>query len=163
MGSGPLLVILTNISYLKCMCLVRNLHLRRVVSGIMLLAVAAFIQQGSFAIAAQAAAAVGFMPQPAEIVVGSVHAHGKVGGHVHKHDGENGAGHTHDHAHHGEVDEPGSTLFWTLGGLSAVLSQTASVALAFITLSAEQAARADHCDGIEPDGSSRPPSTPSIA
>jgi hypothetical protein len=145
------------------MRLVRNPRLRRIVSGIMLLAIAAFLQQGSFAISAQAAAAVGFMPQPAEIVIGSIHVHGKVGGHVHKHDSENAAGHTHDHAHHGEVDEPGSTLFWTLGGLSAVLSQAASATLAFITLSAEQAARADHCDGIEPDGSSRPPSTPSIA
>jgi len=163
MGLGPLLVILTNISYLDFMRLVRNPHLRRIVSGIMLLAIAAFLQQGSFAIAAQAAAAVGFMPQPAEIVIGSVHAHGKVGGHVHKHDGENAAGHTHDHAHHDEVNEAGSALFWTLGGMSAVLSQAASFTVAFVTQSADQVARADHREGIEPDGSSRPPSTPSIA
>ncbi len=128
----------------------------------MLLAVAAFLHQGALAVASQAAAAVGFMPEPAEIVIGPVHVHGKVGGHVHKHDGENAVGHTHDHAHHNETDEPASTLFWALGGMSAVLSQTASVSVAFITLCAERAAPGDRIDGIEPDLFSRPPSTPSI-
>lgn len=128
----------------------------------MLLAAIAFLHQGTLTAASQAAAAAGFMPQPAETVVGSVHVHGKVGGHVHTHGGENATGHTHHHDHD-DMDEPASTLFWALGSVNAVAPQTLSVAVVLKVVSAKQALPSDRRDGVEPDGLSRPPSTPSIA
>lgn len=128
----------------------------------MLLAAIAFLHQGAFTVASQAAAAGGFIPQPAETFIGSVHVHGKVAGHVHTHGGENSAGHTHDHDHD-DMDEPASTLFWALGSLTAVVSQTEAVTVALNVVSAEQGLPSDRRDGVEPDGLSRPPSTPSIA
>jgi hypothetical protein len=128
----------------------------------MLLAVAAFLQQGVLSVVSQAAAAAGFLPHPAETMVGSIHVHGEGTGPVHMHDGDNTAGHTHDHADHDDMDEPASTLFWALGSMPAVVSETAAAAIAFSAVSANQAFPSDRCDGIEPDGLSRPPSTPSI-
>lgn len=127
----------------------------------MLLAALAFLHHGSFAVASQAAAAAGFMPQPAETMIGSVHMHGKVAGHVHTHGGGNAAGHTHDHDQ--DDMDPASTLFWALGSLTAVLSQMEAVTVALNVVSAEQGFPSDRRDGVEPDGLSRPPSTPSIA
>lgn len=128
----------------------------------MLLAAIAFLHQGSLAVASQAAAAAGFMPQPAEAVIGPVHVHGKVGGHVHTHGGENAAGHTHHHDHD-DMDEPASTLCWALGSVTAVVSQTEAVTVTLNVVSAEQGLPSERRDGVEPDGLSRPPSTPSIA
>jgi hypothetical protein len=128
----------------------------------MLLAAIAFLHQGSLTVASQAAAAAGFMPQPAETVIGSVHVHGKVAGHVHTHGGENAAGHTHDHDHD-DMDEPASTLFWALGSVTAVAPRTELVTVALNVVSAEQGLPSERLDGVEPDGLSRPPSTPNIA
>lgn len=129
----------------------------------MLLAVVAFLQQGVLSVVSQAAAAAGFMPHPAETVIGSVHVHGKVAGHVHTHGGDNTAGHTHDHPNHDDMDEPANTLFWALGSMPAVVSQIVAITIAPTATSAKQGFPSDHRDGIEPDGLSRPPSTPSIA
>lgn len=161
--AGHRLVIAATKLYLRFMRLVRNPCMRRVVSGLMLLATAAFLQHGTLAVASQAAAAAGIMPEPAQLIAGSVHVHGKVTGHVHSHSGQNAAGHTHDHAHDDGMDEPASTLFWALGGLSAVLSQAITAPVAFSAVCARQAVPSDRSDGIVPDGLSRPPSTPSIA
>ena len=54
-------------------------NLRRVASAIMLAAMAAFVQQGAMIAASQAAAAGGFMPQPATMLSGPVHLHDNLG------------------------------------------------------------------------------------
>lgn len=138
----------------------RFLYLRRIARSVMLLAAIAFLHQGSLTVASQAAA--GFMPHPAKTLIGPVRVHGKVAGHVHTHGGGSAAGHTHDHDQD-DMDEPASTLFWALGSLTAVVSQLEAVTVALNVVSAEQRFPSDRRDGVEPDGLSRPPSTPSIA
>lgn len=60
--------------------------LRRIVSGLMLVAASAFVLQGAMIVASQAAAVAG-MPEPAITLSGSVHLHNSLAGHVHVHDG----------------------------------------------------------------------------
>lgn len=135
---------------------------RQTARGLMLLAMAAFLQQASVGTAAQAMAAAGFMPQPAETLSGSVHVHGKVTGHVHTHDGDI-AGHTHHPADHDNEDQTASLPCWTLGSVSIVVTQCPAVAVSFEFKRMVVAVPSEQRDGTEPDRPSRPPSTPSIA
>jgi hypothetical protein len=139
-------------------------YLRRLARGLMLVAVAAFLQQGAMVAVSQAVAAAGSMPQPAVTLRGAVHLHDGLVAYVHIHGGENGAGHVHgapDSDH--DTDEAGITPFWSLGCPLAVLSAIAACALSFDLVGAIEPLPGDHLDGIEPDGLQRPPSTPSIA
>src|SRR6266566_605079 len=91
-------------------------YLRGLARGLMLMAVAAFLQQSVMVAVSQALAAVGSMPQPAVTLRGAVHLHDQLAGHLHVHGGENGAGHVHgapDSDH--DTDERGVTPFCSLG------------------------------------------------
>ena len=114
--------------------------------------------------ASQAAASGGFMPQPASMLSGSVHVHDSLAGNLHVHGSANGAGHVHGPADldHDESDEGGKTLLWSCGHISAVMPAAACVVFCDVVRAAECLPRA-RLDGVEPEGLSRPPSTPSIA
>ena len=61
----------------------------------MLVATAAFVQQGAMIAASQAAASSGFMPQPATMLTGSVHFHDDLAVNLHVHGVHEGAGNVH--------------------------------------------------------------------
>jgi hypothetical protein len=129
-------------------------------SGLMLLAMVIFVQQGAMIAASQALASVGSMIDPAVTLSGSVHYHSSLARHVHVHG--NSVGHVHKTADVDHDSGDASTPFWSLGGAPAVIPVTAISAVSF------EIARPDECphvrlEGIEPDGLNRPPSTPSIA
>jgi hypothetical protein len=85
-------------------------NLRRVASAIMLVATAAFVQQGAMIAASQAAASSGFMPQPATMLTEAVHFHDDLAVNLHVHSGHKGAGHVHSPADvdHDDSDEGGT-------------------------------------------------------
>jgi hypothetical protein len=135
-------------------------HLRRIASGLMLLAILAFVQQSVMIAASQASASVGSMSDPAVTLSGAVHYHNELARHVHVHG--NSVGHVHSTADIDHDSDEASTPLWTLGCTSAVIPVMA------ISLASFEIARADErphvrLEGIRPDGLTRPPSTPSIA
>jgi hypothetical protein len=138
-------------------------NLRRVASAVMLAAMAAFTQQGAMIAASQAAASGGLMPQPATMLTGTVHFHDNLAVNLHVHGGHNGAGHVHGPADldHDDSDE-GKALVWSVGHASALMPAAAYAVLRDVVRAAESLPRA-RLDGVEPEGLSRPPSTPGIA
>jgi hypothetical protein len=130
----------------------------------MLAATAAFVQQGAMIAASQAAASGGFMPQAATMLSGSVHFHDNLAVNLHVHGNDNGAGHVHGVADfdHDEPDEGGKAPVCSVGYTSAVMPAVAYVVLCDVVRAVESLPD-DRLDGIEPDGLSRPPSTPGIA
>jgi hypothetical protein len=138
--------------------------LRRVASILMLVATAAFVQQGAMIAASQAAASGGFMPQPATMLSGSVHFHDSLAVNLHVHDGDKGAGHVHGPADldHDDSDEAAKPPLCSIGHTCAVLPAVAHAVLCDI-VRADECLPHDRLDGVEPDGLSRPPSTPGIA
>jgi hypothetical protein len=130
----------------------------------MLAGMAAFIQQGAMITASQAAASGGFMPQPATMLSGSVHFHDDLAGNLHVHGGDNWAGHVHGPADldHDESDEGGPAPISSVGYTCAVLPAVVYAVLYDVVNGAECLPH-NRLDGVEPDGLSRPPSTPSIA
>jgi hypothetical protein len=115
-------------------------------------------------VVSRAAAAAGIMDDPAVTLSGPVHLHNHLAGHVHAHGGDNSAGHVHGgpDPDHRDSDEAASTPFWSLGGASAVLPVAATSGVPLDVVVAGE--RLDvRLEGVEPDGLSRPPSTPSIA
>src|SRR5262245_43405555 len=131
---------------------------RRIATGLMLLAALAFVQQGALISASLAAAVTGFMPDPAVVLDGAIHFHDNLAQHVHVHAGDNQAGHVHSAADHDhdDADETGATLLWTLGCSSAVMPtlQTCPALLEIVgDLSPAPQTRAR---GVEPDGLTRP-------
>jgi hypothetical protein len=130
----------------------------------MLVATAAFVQQGAMIAASQAAASGGFMPQAATMLSGSVHFHDNLAVNVHVHGNDNGAGHVHGVADfdHDEPDEGGKAPVCSVGYTSAVMPAVAYVVLCDVVRAVESLPH-DRLDGIEPDGLTRPPSTPGIA
>jgi hypothetical protein len=138
-------------------------RLRRIASGLMLLAMVVFVQQGAMIAASQALASAGSMVDPAVTLSGSVHYHNSLARHVHVHGGgHNSVGHVHNAADTDPATDEPNTPFWSLGCCnSAVIPVMAISAVSF------EIARADKCphvrlEGIQPDGLNRPPSTPSI-
>jgi hypothetical protein len=132
-------------------------RLRSITSGLMLLAMFAFVQQSAMIAASQALASVGSMSDPAVTLRGSIHYHNDLARNVHVHGGQD-SGHVHDTA---DIDEANTPL-WGLGCTSAVIPVTAISAVSFEFV---RAAERPHVrlEGIRPDGLIRPPSTPSIA
>ena len=138
----------------------RHARLRRIASGLMLLAMVAFVQQGAMIAASQALASAGSMPDPAVRLSGSVHYHNSLARHVHIHG--NSVGHVHTTADIDHDADDASTPFWTLGGVSAVIPVMAISAVSFEIVRAEERPHV-RLEGIRPNGLNRPPSTPSIA
>jgi hypothetical protein len=140
------------------------LRLRRIASSLMLLAMGAFVQQGALIAVSQAAAVGGFMPQPATMLSELVHFHDNLAVNLHVHGSHNGAGHVHGPADldHDASDEGGKTLLWSCGHISAVMPAAAYAVLCDVVRAAE-CLQHGRLDGVEPDGLSRPPSTPGIA
>ena len=138
-------------------------YLRRIASGLMLLGMVAFVQQGAMIAASQALASIGSMPDPAVTLRGLVHYHNDMAGHVHVHGGGSAAGHIHKTADldHQDTDEA-HTPFWSLGCTSAVIPAMPVCTVSFVAVSADEGAHV-HLKGVDPAGLNRPPSTPSIA
>src|SRR5262245_15960311 len=139
-------------------------YLAGVARGLMLAAAVAFVQQGAMVVVAQAAAFGGSMPEPAMTLSGKLHIHGELAGNMHIHGGDNAPGHVHHAADHDDDDaDPGKTIVCTLGVTSAVLPAIELYSVHFDVVSALPGLPSDRLEGREPDGLSRPPSTPSIA
>src|SRR5262245_30972067 len=130
----------------------------------MLVAMAAFVQQGAMIAASQAAASSGFMPQPATMLSGSIHFHDNLAVNLHVHDGDKGAGHVHGPADldHDDSDEAIKAPVCSVGHTCAVMPAVAHAIVCGVVRAAEYLPH-DRLDGVEPDGLSRPPSTPGIA
>jgi len=130
----------------------------------MLVAMAAFVQQGAMIAASQAAASGGFMPQPATMLSGSVHFHDNLAVNLHVHHGDKGAGHVHGPADldHDDSDEAIKAPICSVGHTCAVMPAVAYAVVRVVGRAAEDVP-CDRLDGVEPDGLSRPPSTPGIA
>lgn len=135
-------------------------RLRRIASGLMLLAMVAFVQQGAMIAASQALASAGSMADPAVTLSGPLHYHNDMARHVHMHG--NSVGHVHTTADIDHDPDDASTPFWTLGGVSAVIPVMAISAVSFEIVRAEERPHV-RLEGIRPEGLNRPPSTPSIA
>src|SRR2546430_17247846 len=136
-------------------------RLRRVASGLMLLAILAFVQQCAMIAASQALASAGSMSDPAVTLSGPVHYHNSLARHVHVHGSHDSIGHIHNTVDIDHDDEA-STPLWSLGGASAVMPVMAISAISFEILRADEHPYV-RLEGIRPDGLNRPPSTPSIA
>jgi hypothetical protein len=138
--------------------------LRRIARGLMLAAAVAFVQQGAMILASQAVAFTGSMPEPAVVLSGKVHVHGELAANVHVHGGDTAAGHVHNAIDHDDDDvDTGKTLCWSLAGTSIVLPVVETRSVSFDVVVVIRSVRDDRRDGFNPDGLSRPPSTPSIA
>jgi hypothetical protein len=133
-------------------------RLRRIASGLMLLAMFAFVQQSALISASLALASAGRMSDPAVTLSGSVHYHNDLARHVHVHARHNSVGHVHDTA---DIDEANTPL-WSLGCTSAVIPVIAISTGSFEIVRAAERPHV-HLEGIRPDELTRPPSTPSIA
>jgi len=131
----------------------------------MVLAALAFTHQGAMAGAAQAAASVGVMIEPAVTVSGPVHYHGDVARHFHTHDDHAGAGHTHGHADrdHDDTDKHASPTICAIGVCCAVVGLPATCVLPVAHAIRIAPGFDAPVTGVEPDNLQRPPSTPSIA
>jgi hypothetical protein len=137
-------------------------RLRRIASGLMLLAMFAFVQQSAMIAASQALASAGSMSDPAVTLNGPVHYHNSLARHVHIHGGHDSVGHVHDTADIDHDIDDANTPFWTLGCASAVIPVMAISTFSFDIVRAAERLRV-RLEGIRPDGLTRPPSTPSIA
>jgi hypothetical protein len=135
-------------------------RLRQVASGLMLLAMVAFVQQSAMIAASQALASAGFMSDLAVTLSGPVHYHDSLARHVHVHGSS--SGHVHKTADIDHDSDEGSPLFWSLGGVSAIIPALVISAVSFEIVRADQRPYV-RLEGIRPDGLNRPPSTPSIA
>jgi hypothetical protein len=135
-------------------------RLRRIASGLMLVAMFAFVEQGAMIATSQALASAGSMIDPAVTLSGPVHYHDSLARHVHIHD--NSVGHVHTSADIDHDSDEANTPFWSLGGASAVIPVMGISAVSFEILRADQRPHV-RLEGIRPDGLTRPPSTPSIA
>ena len=133
-------------------------RLRRMASSLMLLAMLGFVQQGAMIAASQARASAGSMIDPAVTLSGPVHYHDDLARHVHVHGSHNSVGHVHNTA---DIDDA-NTPFWSLGYTSAVMPVMAVFAVSFEMGRVDERPHA-RLEGVQPDGLSRPPSTPSIA
>jgi hypothetical protein len=139
-------------------------NLRRVASAVMLVATAAFVQQGAMIAASQAAASSGFMPQPATMLTGSVHFHDELAVNLHVHGGHEGAGHVHGPADvdHDDSDEGGAAPICSIGHASALIPAVVFEVLCSVARAVDWLPHR-RLQGVEPEGLSRPPSTPGIA
>jgi hypothetical protein len=138
--------------------------LTRAGRGLMLVAALAFVAQSAIIIVSQAAAFSGSMPEPAVVLSGKIHIHGDLAANMHVHGGNNAPGHVHSAAEPDDDDAAtGTTLFWSLGSTSIVLPVVVTRSVLFEVVGVMRSLPFDRHDGFNPDGPSRPPSTPGIA
>jgi hypothetical protein len=135
--------------------------LPRLASFLMLLAMIAFVQQSGMIAASQALASAGSMSDPAVTLSGTVHYHNNLARHVHTHGSHNSVGHVHDTADIDHAPDEANAPLWSLGCTSAVIPVVGICTISFEVVRADDRPHV-RLDGIEPDGMSRPPSTPSI-
>jgi hypothetical protein len=135
-------------------------RLRRIASGLMLLAIFAFVQQSAMIAASQASASAGSMSDPAVTLSGSVHYHNSLARHVHMHGSP--AGHVHKTTDIDHDSDETHAPFWSLGYTSAVMPVIAVSAASLELVRSDEPPHV-RLEGIRPDGLTRPPSTPSIA
>ena len=130
---------------------------QRFVTAVLLTAALAFPYHSALAAMAQAAASTGSTNEPAVLVSGPVHQHGRLSGMVHVHDGDNTPG----HVHHDDEDA-GMAQVWSLGCVTAVIPLAENLAVSFSVQSAVLGSARKTLVGVDPDGLNRPPSTPGI-
>lgn len=126
----------------------------------MLMAISAFVLQGSLICISQAKAALGAMPEPSVVLSGSVHFHDQLAGHVHAHGGESSEGHVHDGPDH-DYGEP--SLSWSIFGASIASPEIIVLPALLNLLGPVELPPSQSIEGVRPDGLIRPPSTLSIA
>jgi hypothetical protein len=138
-------------------------NLRRVAGAVMLLAIAAFVQQSSMIVASQVAASRGLMVQPATMLNESVHFHDSLAVNLHVHGGQNGAGHVHGptDVDDDEAGDGGKLLVFSGGHIFAVMPLPACAVLCDTARTVESPL-IDRGVGVELDGLNRPPSTPGM-
>ena len=138
-------------------------NLRRVADAVMLVAIAAFVQQSSMIVASQAAASRGLMTQPATMLHESVHFHDNLAVNFHVHRSHNVAGHVHGpgDVDDDEADDGGKAFVFSAGHIFAVIPLVSCAVLCDSARTVELAPT-DRGVGIEPDGLNRPPSTPGM-
>lgn len=128
----------------------------------MFLAAAALLIQTVMMSISQVSAATGVFPEPAVVLSGSMHYHGRLAGHVHVHHGDIAEGHVHspaDHDHDGDLPPSFCMLFCV--AITIPHAPILSDSTGFVRL--VQLPRSERADGIDPAALIRPPSTPSIA
>jgi len=135
-------------------------RLRKIARTTMVMAISAFVLQGTLISISQAKAAVGAMPEPSVTLSGSVHFHDQLAGHVHSH-GDNTEGHVHDGPDHD--DDGGPNLTWNLFSSSIASPELPVLASSFDLLGLVELPAVQAIEGVRPDGLLRPPSTLSIA
>jgi hypothetical protein len=128
----------------------------------MLLAVAAFLLQGTSAFVAQAAAAVGLMPEAAETTSGPIHFHGQIG-HVPSVGDRNVAGHVHFPSDQRDHHLDHEIQIWNVSCTSAMMPAAPEYAVSFKVAGPVEPPSQQLLLGDEPESLTRPPSTPSIA
>jgi len=139
-----------------------KLHrLRKTAITMMLVAISAFVLQGTLISVSQAKAALGSMPEPSITLNGPVHFHDQLAGHVHSHGDDNSEGHVHDGPDHDGGGVPNVT--WSIFGTSIASPAFIVLAGAFDLLGLVDLPVVLAIDGVGPDGLLRPPSTLSIA
>ncbi|WP_108522732.1 hypothetical protein [Bradyrhizobium algeriense] len=127
----------------------------------MLMAISAFVLQGTLIVTSQAMAAVGTMPEPSVTLSGSMHFHDHLAGHVHDHGGDNSEGHVHDGP---DYDDSGGLNFsWNIFGASIAVPASPALVHTSDLLGSVALPAVPTADGIEPGALIRPPSTLSIA
>jgi len=127
----------------------------------MFVAIAAFVVQVTLISISQAKAAVGAMAAPSVTLIGSLHFHDQLAGHVHSHGDDGAEGHVHDGPDHD--DEGAPTLVWTMFGTSIASPQFVPLLSPLMVLSPVELPVARAIVGVRPDALIRPPSTFSIA
>jgi hypothetical protein len=143
-----------------------NRTCRRLAVSVMLAAAAAFALQGAWMAASEAAAAAGYLPDPAIAVHGHVHSHGTAPGHLHVHGGDNG--HVHQPADTDGFDpaDEGTDKgkVWRLGCAfaTAVLPALDLCASPFRRTDSILPATNESRAGTAPDGLRRPPRPPGM-
>src|SRR5712691_930765 len=137
--------------------------LRRIAVSLMVLAMAAFVQQGAMITLSRALASAGCIPDPAITLNGPVHFHDHLAGYVHVHGSNNAAGHVHNAADpDDDADGTADMSVWGIGCTSAIIPMMEALPASSKVVSAGDC-RHERVEGVEPDGLNRPPSTPSIA
>ena len=136
-------------------------RLRKFAKTAMVLAISAFVLQGTLISISQAKAAAGSMSEPAVTLNGSVHFHDQLAGHVHDHGGDSAEGHVHDGSDHD--DDGDLSQSWSLFGASIDVPAYVAFSRSFEVLGTVELPACQVADGVEPGGLIRPPSTLSIA
>src|SRR5262245_24932917 len=110
--------------------------LRRIASGLMVLATLAFVQQSAMIVTSQALASAGSMSDPAVALSGSVHYHNGLARHVHMHGSS--TGHIHKTTDIDHDSDESHAPFWSLGCTSAVIPVMGTLTVSFQVVRAQE-------------------------